>query len=92
MVKNALVKAREVKWKRKKAERNYAVEFVHKPLTQKGIELLLTQNDINICQKCILLYMISLSKSFHLLINENVYLVLILASYKKSKENNMGIF
>ncbi|CAG8718008.1 8711_t:CDS:2 [Rhizophagus irregularis] len=28
--------AREVIWKRKKAKRNYAVEFVHRPLTQKG--------------------------------------------------------
>ena len=65
--------AREVIWKSKKAERNCAVEFVHKPLTQKGatnqkvvldsefvdcvfaniskeIELLPTQNDVNICK------------------------------------------
>ncbi|CAB4436664.1 unnamed protein product [Rhizophagus irregularis] len=67
--------AREVIWKRKRTERDYAVEFVHKPLTQKGataqkvaldsglidwvfanisrqIEILPTQNDVNICQRC----------------------------------------
>lgn len=60
---------------RKRAGRDYAVEFVHKPLIQKGTtiqkvaldsgfidwvftniskqtEILPTQNDVNICQRC----------------------------------------
>jgi len=33
---NCTCKAREVKWRKKKIERDYAVDFCHKPLTQNG--------------------------------------------------------
>jgi hypothetical protein len=33
---NCTCQAREVKWKKKKVERDYAVDFSHKPLTQNG--------------------------------------------------------
>ena len=34
--KECICQAREIEWKRKKAERDYTVNFCHKPLTQKG--------------------------------------------------------
>lgn len=33
---NCICQARKVEWKRKKIERDYIVDFIHKPLTQKG--------------------------------------------------------
>ena len=34
--KECICQAREIEWKRKKAERDYTVNFCYKPLTQKG--------------------------------------------------------
>src|SRR5688572_30036651 len=34
--KECTCQAREIEWKRKKVEHDYAVNFCHKPLTQKG--------------------------------------------------------
>ena len=34
--KECTCQAREIEWKRKKAERDYTVNFCHRPLTQKG--------------------------------------------------------
>ena len=33
---NCTCQAREIEWKRKKSERNYMVDFCHKPITQTG--------------------------------------------------------
>ena len=33
---NCTCQAREVKWKKRKIDRDYVVDFCHKPLTQKG--------------------------------------------------------
>ena len=33
---NCICQSREIEWKRKKIERDYIVDFCHKPLTQNG--------------------------------------------------------
>ncbi|CAG8714580.1 300_t:CDS:2, partial [Rhizophagus irregularis] len=33
---NCTCQSREIEWKKKKIERDYTVDFCHKPLTQKG--------------------------------------------------------
>ena len=33
---NCTCQAREIKWKKRKIERDYTVDFYHKPLTQNG--------------------------------------------------------